>query len=273
MLKLDLVTIFAIILLLIVALIFSPLGLGGGVLYVPIFHYILDWGFQESLIGSLMLVLMVTLGSGLAHSKSGNADHKIANYGRMSAIPAAILGTILSGLIIKFIGDVAVKILAIIILLFVVNQTIKKMKTTSDEQKSDFEYTPELIKKYQIGTAFAGISSGLLGIGGGAILVTTNRNILKMDARQSSGTSYLVAATIVPFSLLSHLLLDGVVSEMIDTIGWFAIISVPLIISLAAFFGAKFAIDNIPRGVVTKVFLGAVSLGIIRYLYDLISRI
>ena len=124
MLTLDLVTIFAIILLLIVALIFSPLGLGGGVLYVPIFHYILDWGFQESLIGSLTLVLMVTLGSGLAHSKSGNADHKIANYGRMSAIPAAILGTILSGLIIKFIGDVMVKILAIIILLFVVNQIV-----------------------------------------------------------------------------------------------------------------------------------------------------
>ena len=269
----DLVTIFAIILLLIVALIFSPLGLGGGVLYVPIFHYVLDWGFQESLIGSLTLVLMVTLGSGIAHSKSGNADHKIANYGRMSAIPAAIFGTILSGLIIQFIGDVAVKVLAIIILLFVVDQTIKKMKTTSDEQKSDFEYTNELIQKYQIGTAFAGISSGLLGIGGGAILVTTNRNILKMDARQSSGTSYLVAATIVPFSLLSHLLLDGVFSNVIENAGWLAIIFIPLSVSLAAFFGAKFTIKNIPKDVVTKVFLGAVSLGIIRYLYDLISRI
>ena len=105
MLKLDLVTISAIILFLIVALIFSPLGLGGGVLYVPIFHYILDWGFQESLIGSLSLVLMVTLGSGLAHSKTGNAEHKIANYGRISAIPAAIIGTILSGIIIKSVGD------------------------------------------------------------------------------------------------------------------------------------------------------------------------
>ena len=173
----------------------------------------------------------------------------------------------------KFLFNLFKKVLAIIILLFVVDQTIKKMKTTSDEQKSDFEYTNELIQKYQIGTAFAGISSGLLGIGGGAILVTTNRNILKMDARQSSGTSYLVAATIVPFSLLSHLLLDGVVTEMIDTIGWFAIIFIPIFVSLAAFFGAKFAIDNIPRDVVTKVFLGAVSLGIIRYFYDLISRI
>jgi len=272
-LKLDLVTISAIILFLIVALIFSPLGLGGGVLYVPIFHYILDWGFQESLIGSLSLVLMVTLGSGLAHSKTGNAEHKIANYGRISAIPAAIIGTILSGIIIKFVGDAAIKFIAILILLFVVNQTIKKMKMTTNEEKQSDYYTPEIIQKYQFGTAFAGLSSGLLGIGGGAILVTVNRNILKMGTRESSGTSYLVAATIVPVSLLSHLLLDGVVSGIIESTGWLAIISVPFTVSLASFFGARFAIDNIPRDVVTKVFLAAVCLGIIRYLYDLISRI
>ena len=275
MLKLDLVTISAIILFLIVALIFSPLGLGGGVLYVPIFHYILDWGFQESVIGSLSLVLMVTLGSGLAHSKTGNAEHKIANYGRISAIPAAIIGTILSSIIIKYVGDAAIKFIAILILLFVFNQTIKKMKmkmNPDDEKQSDY-YTPEIIQKYQFGTAFAGLSSGLLGIGGGAILVTLNRNILKMGTRESSGTSYLVAATIVPISLLSHLLLDGVVSEIIESTEWLAITFIPFAVSLAAFFGAKFSIGNVPRDVVAKLFLAAVGLGIIRYLYDLISRI
>ena len=165
------------------------------------------------------------------------------------------------------------KSIAILILLFVVNQTIKKMKMTTDEEKQSDYYTPEIIKKYQFGTAFAGLSSGLLGIGGGAILVTLNRNILKMGTRESSGTSYLVAATIVPVSLLSHLLLDGVVSGIIESTGWLAIISIPFAISLAAFFGARFAIDNVPGDVVTKVLLAAVGLGIIRYLYDLISRI
>ena len=269
--RLELITVAAIISLLFVALIFSPLGLGGGVLYVPIFHYILDWGFQESLIGSLTLVLMVTLGSGLAHSKTGNANHKIANHGRVTAIPSAILGTILSGVIINYIGDEVIKFLAIIILLFVVDRTLQKMKDKDEITPSNKTYSPELIKQYQFGTAFAGVSSGLLGIGGGAILVTLNRNFLKMDSRESSGTSYLVAATIVPVALLSHVLLDGVVSEIIESSGWIAIITVPLIVSLTAFFGAKFAINHIPKGVVTKVFLAAVSLGIIRYLYDLIS--
>ena len=267
----DLVTLFAIILFLVVAIIFCPLGLGGGVLYVPIFHYVLDWDFQESLIGSLTLVLMVTLGSGLAHSKTGNANNKIANSGRITAIPSAVFGTILSGVIINYIGDAAIKLLAIIILLFVVDRTLKKMKDADEITTSNKTYSPEVIKQYQLGTAFAGVSSGLLGIGGGAILVTLNRNLLKMDSRESSGTSYLVAATIVPVALLSHLFLDGVASEIIASSGWLAIITIPLIVSLAAFSGAKFAIDHIPKGVVTKVFLAAVSLGIIRYIYDLIS--
>jgi hypothetical protein len=263
------VVIIATILFLVVALIFSPLGLGGGVLYVPIFHYILSWGFQESLIGSLTLVLMVSLGSGLAHSKSGNADHKIANSGRTTAIPFAIIGTILSGIIIGFIGDAVIKLLAIIILLFVLNETVKRIKSLEKAAEEESDRTPDMVRKYQYGTAFAGLSSGLLGIGGGAILVTLNSSLLKMGARESAGTSYLITSTIVPVALFSHLLLDGVASEIIDTAGWIAIIMVPILVAIFAFLGAKLAIKNIPKNMVTNLFLGAVTLGMLRYAYDL----
>ncbi|MDE0954006.1 MAG: TSUP family transporter [Candidatus Poseidoniales archaeon] len=263
------IVIIATILFLVVALIFSPLGLGGGVLYVPIFHYVLDWEFQESLIGSLTLVLMVALGSGLAHSKTGNADHKMANAGRISAVPSAIVGTILSGVIISFIGDTAIKLLAIIILLFVLNQTVKKMKGSDKATEEELDITPGTVRKYQYGTAFAGLSSGLLGMGGGAILVTLNRNLLKMGARKSAGTSYLIASTIVPVALFSHLLLDGVTLEIIDTTGWVPILIVPTLVAISAFSGAKFAIKNIPKKMVTNLFLGAVFIGVLRYAYDL----
>lgn len=263
------IVIIATILFLVVALIFSPLGLGGGVLYVPIFHYILDWGFQESLIGSLTLVLMVSLGSGLAHSKTGNADHKIANSGRITAIPSVIIGTILSGVIISFIGDAAIKLLAIIILLFVLNETMKKMKSLDEVTYEELEPTPDTVRKYQYGTAFAGLSSGLLGIGGGAILVTLNSSLLKMGARKSAGTSYLITSTIVPIALFSHLLLDGVASEIIATAGWIPILLIPLLVAISAFSGAKLAIENIPKKMVTNLFLGAVFVGVLRYAYDL----
>ena len=96
----EFVTGIAILFFIAVAVVFSPLGLGGGVLYVPIFHYILEWDFQESVIGSLSLVFMVTLGSGLAHSKSGNAHKEAVKLVRITAAAAAIVVTLLAGYMI-----------------------------------------------------------------------------------------------------------------------------------------------------------------------------
>lgn len=268
----DITMIFATILFMIVAVIFSPLGLGGGVLYVPIFHYILEWDFQEAVIGSLTLVLMVTIGSGLAHSKTGNANHDAVKMGRIFAAPSAIIGTLLSGFLISAIGDISIKIIAIAILLFVVNRTINKM---NQEEKPGHEGPTQLSdvsQTYKLGSSFAGMTSGLLGIGGGAILVTLNRNILKMDANKSSGTSYLVASTIVPIALLSHILLTDSATGVVGNTGYIGIIAIPTIVCLSAYFGAKYAISNMPRKIVTQIFLAAISLGILRYAIDVISK-
>ena len=64
----ELVTVIAVICLLLVAVAFSPLGLGGGILFVPIVHYMLDWEIREALVASLTLVLMVHYSSNMAHS-------------------------------------------------------------------------------------------------------------------------------------------------------------------------------------------------------------
>lgn len=268
----ELITAIAILFFIAVAVVFSPLGLGGGVLYVPIFHYILEWDFLESVIGSLSLVFMVTLGSGLAHSKSGNAHEEAVKLGRITAAPAAIVGTLLSGFMIDFIGDISIKIIAIFILLFVVQRTLKRMNT-EEESHNIHEDISSLSKQYQAGTSMAGLASGLIGIGGGAILVTLNRNLLKMDANTSSGTSYLIASTIVPIALVSHLLLDDVNQNIIDNSGWIGIIFVLSIVFSSAYFGAKYAIKNISKNIVSKVFLAAVLLGIIRYVIDIGSKL
>ena len=111
----DLMVILAIICLLLVAVAFSPLGLGGGILYVPIMHYMLDWEIKEALVASLTLVLMVSLGSSLAHSKSGFANHQVAKWGRIAAVPSAIIGVLLSGILLSWVGDIGIKIIAAIV--------------------------------------------------------------------------------------------------------------------------------------------------------------
>ena len=48
----------AVIIILIIAFCFSPLGLGGGVLYMPVLHYLADWPIPEAILGSLTLSLI-----------------------------------------------------------------------------------------------------------------------------------------------------------------------------------------------------------------------
>jgi hypothetical protein len=263
----DPTIIFAVALLLFVALIFSPLGLGGGVLYVPIFLYLLDWGMKESITGSLLLIFMVALGSSLSHKKSGYTDSTIANAGRISAIPFAIVGTILAGIILDKVGEVGIKILAAAILIFIIERTITRMRKEQSENITPPNFEP-LKKKYQVGTALAGTASGILGIGGGAILVTLNRSLLKMDAHKAAGTSYQIGATIVPVALLSHIVLDGVVHSLFNSVGIVLTILIPLLVFTCAFCGAKYAIQHISNKIVTIIFLVAVSLSLCRYFID-----
>ena len=267
----ELITIFAVTCLFIVAAAFSPLGLGGGVLYVPIFYYLLEWEMQEAVVGSLCLVFMVALGSSLAHSKSGYADHKVANIGRTTAIPAAIIGVILSGLLLSSVGDIGIKLLAAIILTFVIERTIRNRSSqTNREQEVNIS---QKTNQYRIGSAFAGAASGILGIGGGAILVTLNRSILKMDANKSAGTSYLIGVTIVPVALLSHILINKNFSTILESTGILPIIIIPLMALSCAFFGAKYAIKYFSKTIITWVFICAVSISLLRYIWDFISLI
>ena len=265
-------TAIAVICLLLVAVAFSPLGLGGGILYVPIKHYMLEWEIKESLVASLTLVLMVALGSSMAHSKSGHADKKVAKLGRISAVPSAVVGVILSGALLSVVGDIGIKIIASIIIFFVIERTLRK---TLSKHESEVVEVPVSEKKnqYIAGSSFAGISAGILGIGGGAVLVTVNQSILKMDSKKAAGTSYLVAATTTPVALVSHLILSRNLSTIIDTAGILAMIVVPILVFTSAYFGAKYAIKYLPKQIVSYVFLFAVSVSLFRYVSDLISQI
>ena len=268
----ELVTVIAVICLLLVAVAFSPLGLGGGILFVPIVHYMLDWEIREALVASLTLVLMVALGSSMAHSKSGHADLEAAKLGRISAVPSAVIGVILSGAVIHAIGDIGIKLIASLIMFFVIERTLRKALSKDDTTNVQLPIYANK-NRYIAGSSFAGVSAGMLGIGGGAILVTLNRSVLKMDAKKAAGTSYLVAATVTPVALVSHLILSRNLSIIFHDAGIIGMILVPILVFASAYYGAKYAIKYLPKQIVSYVFLFVVSISLFRYSFDLISRI
>lgn len=265
----ELITLLAIVCLIMVAIAFSPLGLGGGILYVPIIHYMLNWEMRESLVASLTLVLMVSIGSSLAHSKSGFADKDAAKLGRFSAAPSAVIGVLLSGLLLSLVGDIGIKIIAAIIVSFVIERTVRKW--LSDEHEYQDVKLTDNRNRYIFGSSFAGLSSGILGIGGGGILVTVNRSIMKMDSKKAAGTSYMVVSVIVPIALASHLIMSKNLDTIIGQAGLIPVLTIPILVLLSAYYGAKYAIKFLPKQTVTIVFLLVISISLIRYLVDFYS--
>ena len=265
----ELITLLAIVCLIMVAIAFSPLGLGGGILYVPIMHYMLNWEMRESLVASLTLVLMVSIGSSLAHSRSGFADKDAAKLGRVSAAPSAVIGVLLSGVLLSVVGDIGIKIIAVIIISFVIERTLRKSLSVEHEYQ-DVKLTDNR-NRYILGSSFAGISSGILGIGGGAILVTVNRSIMKMDSKKAAGTSYMVVSVTVPIALASHLIMSNNLDTIIEKSGLIPMLTIPILVLLSAYYGAKYAIKILPKKVVTGAFLLVISISLIRYSVDFYS--
>ncbi len=263
----ELITILSIILLLAVAFIISPLGLGGGVLYVPILHYLLGWHLEAALLGSLTLVLMVAIGSSLAHKKGGYADKALANKGRITAIPGAIIGPIIGWLFIAYIDEMVIKVIAALILGFVIERTIRRSMKESKTKLPQIDRNSKLAG-YRFSTMFAATISGLLGVGGGAILVMTHRSLIGMDAREAAGTSYLIEMTIIPIALLTHIIIDGSLPGIVETNGLLPLILIPLLACGCAFFGGKFSIAFVPKKYITAAFIAAVSISLIRYIID-----
>ena len=262
----------AIILILMTAFMFSPLGLGGGVLYVPIFLFLLEWDIHLSLVSSLILVWMVSLGSKAAHSKSGYAVASVGRKGTIAALIGAVFGTILAAIFINQLGDMPIKIATIFLLMWVLYSTVKKLNVELNANV-DADYQPpkvegKVLNIYRAGCFGGGAASGLLGIGGGSIFVTLHRSTLKYKQHQAAGTSYIIESWMVPVGILTHLVIDRSGTALIDTLGFYLIL-ICILVAGTAWIGAKVAINMLPQRVLTYPFIIVVFLSLVRYLMDI----
>ena len=88
----ELGTLGVVALLLIVVVLFSPVGLGGGLLYVPILHYLAGLPFETAILGSLVMVLCTALGSAQAHRTEQLVSMDRVKVAVITALPAASIG-------------------------------------------------------------------------------------------------------------------------------------------------------------------------------------
>ena len=272
----DGVTLLAVIsLVFVTGFLFAPLGLGGGMLFVPILHYVAGWPIDGGLLSfSLALTTVVAYGSGLAHRKAGHWS----SAGRNSALKGAIPGALVGVSIVVLLGDsmdIVFKVTSVVMIAWAIQKTVKKIRDQSSSSRQDEEPIPLDTQPLILGSSIGGVLSAVLGIGAGAIYIPVLRQYAHLAARTAIGTSLGIMMFVVPVALVTHgfalsdAQLNFLVSENILVLAPLAMLATFLGAQLGARIGLKF----LPTELVMGVFLGLLIFIWIRYAVDLMAKL
>ena len=250
-----------------IGFLFAPLGLGGGLLFAPLLHYGLGWNIDGALlIVSLGLSATVAWGSGLRHRKEGHVSDERFKQSLWGALPGAILGVaIVASLSGSF--DILFKGLSLIFVTWAIIKTLRSKPAASGDVRE-----PHLVP-LRAGVASGGLLSSVLAIGAGAIYVPVLRAYGGLESRKAIGTSLHIMMVVLPISIITHFIaLD---SSQVDVLSsnLVLILSLPIVVILAANMGARFGIANVSEERVMQLFVAVLFVIGVRYILDLSSKI
>lgn len=200
------VLLFTIIVLLgafLAGLLGSLTGLGGGVVIIPLLTLVLGVDLHYAIGASIISVIATSSGSAAAYVKEGITNIRIGMFLEIATTISAIFGAVIT----IYINPSYIAVIFGMILLFSAAMMIRKKVDRSDNDTSgklavwlklNGTYpTADGVQKYAVHNVIggfmmmfvAGIISGLLGIGSGALKVIAMDNIMRIPFKVSTTTS------------------------------------------------------------------------------------
>lgn len=187
-----------------VAFIYSNLGLGGGLLFVPIMLGLGVGGSKVVAPISLTLTVMTAMSSAINHRRKGFVDFRIARSLVFGALVGAVLGTYLH---IAFMSEEEFKVFFISILLvfgaFMLRDWVRNLHSVDVDD--DTKLTPRRLAGTTGAMVGSGFLSGLAGVGGGLLNVPLIRILLGRKTRKAIGTSSLLIIPTAAFGFVLYL--------------------------------------------------------------------
>ena len=189
---------FQIILMFGVAFIYSNLGLGGGLLFVPI---LLATGVSDPLLAapiSLTLTTMTAASSVINHRRKGFVDFRLGRILVVGTLFGAVLGTYAH---IGFVDKATFRIIFVFILavfgMLMLRDWVRNSRLV--DENDDSKLSPRRVGETTVTMIGSGFLSGLAGVGGGLLNVPLITFLLGRKTRVAIGTSSLL---IVPTAAL-----------------------------------------------------------------------
>ena len=197
----------------------SLTGLGGGVIIIPLLTLALGVDIHYAIGASIISVIATSSGSAAAYVKEGITNIRIGMFLEVATTISAIIGAIVT----VFINPSYIAVIFGLILLFSAAMMLRKKIDRSDNDTSgklpvffklNGTYPTEFgLKKYAVHNVIggflmmfiAGIVSGLLGIGSGALKVVAMDNVMRIPFKVSTTTSNFMMGVTAAASAIVYL--------------------------------------------------------------------
>jgi uncharacterized membrane protein YfcA len=197
----------------------SMVGVGGGVFIVPTLTLGFLFSLHNAVGTSLVVVLFTALAGAFAYYRQKRIDFKVGLILSASSVPGAIAGAYLTSFITsqQLTMGFAVFLVLIAIKMMVNFKGASKFskmwgswdRSLTDSEGRKFEYTVNVALVFFF-AFFGGLSSGLLGIGGGALMVPILSIVGNLPMHITVATSMFMMIFASSSGVVSHVQLGNV---------------------------------------------------------------
>ncbi|HLB67174.1 MAG TPA: sulfite exporter TauE/SafE family protein [Thermoplasmata archaeon] len=264
LLALQAVLIFA------VAFIYSNLGLGGGLLFVPI---LLSTGVPLKNLAvpiSLTLTIATAASSVINHHRRGLVDFRLGKLLVAGALLGAVIGTFFTLVVLN--EETFKAFFAAVLFLFgayMVRDWVKNTRSVDDD--NDAMMTRPRVIGTAVATAGSGFLSGSMGIGGGLLNVPLLVYVLGRKTRKAIGTSSLL---IIPTAAV------GFVAYLVDLAlhapgqAWpseYLLIPILMpVVFVGSYLGSRWGLAKLKTSSVALIFIIVLFIAAAKLIYDLL---
>jgi uncharacterized membrane protein YfcA len=216
------------------------LGIGGGVVLVPLLVLGFHLPLEEAVPASLMCVVASSCAAAANYVDNRLSDIRLG----LSLELATVLGAICGGLVAAYIAPAMVAVVFGLFTLYVALQ-ILLVRSHQQEPVTDTGYTPTNYPLGISGSFVAGGLSAVLGVGGGPLKVPLMSYGMRVPFKVASATSNLMIGVTGAASVASYAWRGHVKLELVS----------PLIVGVlaGAWFGSRL-MPRVPTAVLKKLF-------------------